>query len=122
MEKKQLKRKYRIKICNRLIIPVLILLILSGCGRVRKETVSDKGELDHDITVSNDTIIPDGKILLSKAGYEPEGSKLAILTGLLEEKEYEVIDLNNDEVVFTGSIRYKNETGIQTDVYEYINI
>lgn len=112
MEKKQLKRKYRIKICNRLIIPVLILLILSGCGQVRKETVSDKGELDHDITVSNDTIKPDGKILLSKAGYEPEGSKLAILTGLLEEKEYEVIDLNNDEVVFTGSIRYKNETGI----------
>lgn len=112
MEKKQLKRKNRIKKCNRLLIPVFILLILSGCGQVRKETLPDNVKLDRDITVSNDTVKPNGKIVLSYAGYEPEGSKLAILTGLLEEKEFDVIDQINDEVVYTGSIRYKNITGI----------
>ena len=112
MEKKQLKRKNRIKIFNRLLIPVLILLILSGCGKVRKEAIPNNDKPDGDITVSNDTIKPEGRILLSNAGYEPEGTKLAILTGLTGEEEYEVIDQNNDEVVFTGSIRYKNETGI----------
>ncbi len=111
MGKEQGKRKHIRAGYGRFLISALLLLMLSGCGRIKRDQDPDEDKGYQGISVSNDTVKPDGKILLNNAGYELEGSKIAMLTGAFDEETFTVTDADSGEEVFIGSIRYRNETG-----------
>ena len=109
---KKLEKSEFGKTIYKFLLSSAILLMLSGCGRIKKDTSVKDEDPGNGITVSNDTIKSDGRIFLSTAGYELEGSKLAMITGTGEEETFDVIDTDTGEGVFTGKVKYKNETGI----------
>ena len=111
MGKKQEKKKHCKTVYLMVLIQVISMLALTGCNDINGtvDTVNDM--TDQGITVSNDMVIPEGAFMINAAGYEPEGSKMAILTDNSSQDSFKVIDAETGETVFTDSIRYRKETG-----------
>lgn len=93
-----------------IMLTALGLLVLSGCTGVkeRQEILYDVTK-DEGITVSNDLLGLDEKIILSLAGFEKDGSKKAILINPCNETGFKVIDSDNKEV-YEGRVRYKTDS------------
>ncbi len=94
-------------------LPVIMTVIyLSGCRYIRESDYTlSSNSTDDGITVSNDAINNEGVFLLSRAGYEEEGSKGVILISSEPEDEFKVIDCDSAEVVYEGMVRYKKSSG-----------
>ena len=85
-------------------------LVLTGCnGRNKEKDNSDIEEKKDPIIVVNNIASEAGKILTDEAGYEKKGSKKAIVQDVLNAADFDVIDVNTDETVLSGRIKYKKD-------------
>lgn len=85
-------------------------LVLTGCnGRNKEKDNSDIEENKDPIIVVNNIASEAGKILTDEAGYEKKGSKKAIVQDVLNAADFDVIDVNTDETVLSGRIKYKKD-------------
>lgn len=105
---------------------VLIILLLSGCGRhpdfwesaesgevsAMPDTLGESGSISYPVVKSR------VNILVDQAGYRPGGRKVAIFCGETGQAQFRVIDSKTENVVFTGRIE---EKGMDQASGEYIS-
>ncbi len=109
---------------NRVISLFLCMgLLFSGCvpGNLKQEQTSGTEpvsmnpapDLSYEVPVS----VP--HILVDQIGYPSFGEKTAIFTGDNLPKDFEVVDTESGEVVFSGKIKEREHSGTDRDVSGY---
>lgn len=101
------------KLCHITAVLMIVSIVITGCGgRKTREYPSDREAVqDHKgITISNNIAADEGSILTCAAGYEKKGSKKALVQDMDGASEFYVIDVETDEPVFDGKVKYKKDT------------
>ena len=100
------------RVCRITAIAVMAAVMLSGCAENKADdkALQEPSKYGRGVTVSNNIMPDEGRVLTCMAGYEKKGSKKALVQDMSGAAGFSVIDVNTDEAVFDGRVKYKKET------------
>lgn len=96
---------------------------LGNCLSEQHDVIIDNVSLclidDSKVEYPIEPVIETEKIIINQIGYLPSASKIAVFRGDDQDTEFEVVNLSNDTVVYTGKITgsIENQTANETDRY-----